>query len=285
MADTGPAAGDPPAPRTPARGGAGERRRANDLDGAEWTRFSISVWSDLKKTPEELALGHPALFPSVLVERVIRCFTRETDRTILDPFCGSGSTLVAACRLGRHGIGFEVAPDYVALARKRLLALGYETGWELHPESAERIPERLEPESVDLCVTSPPYWDILSQRRTADGRAVRDYAASRGDLSRIPDYDEFLARLAGIFRGVYSVLRPGAHLVVNVMDLRKKDRFYPFHSDLAARLAQDGAGWVFEDLIVWDRRADYNHFRPLGYPYVFRINKAHEYLLIFRKRA
>lgn len=38
-------------------------RRANDLDGATWTRYSISIWSDLRKTPEEASLKHPACSP------------------------------------------------------------------------------------------------------------------------------------------------------------------------------------------------------------------------------
>jgi hypothetical protein len=72
---------------------------------------------------------------------------------------------------------------------------------------------------------------------------------------------------------------------VNVMDLRKQSQFYPLHSDLAARLSEAGRErrFIYDDLIVWDRRADYNNLRPLGYPAVFRINKVHEFLLIFRK--
>jgi hypothetical protein len=36
---------------------------------------------------------------------------------------------------------------------------------------------------------------------------------------------------------------------------------------------------------VWNRQAEYNNLRPLGYPAVFRVNKVHEYLLIMQKRA
>lgn len=268
-----------PKPETP--------RRANDLEGAEWTRNSISVWSDIRKTPEEAALKHPAMFPTMLVDRVIRCFTREGGRQILDPFAGSGSTLVASARRERYGIGFEVSEEYVGLARRRLGGLGKaEPGdYVLHPESAERIPELLAPESVDLCVTSPPYWDILAQKRSADGKAIRDYDPSAADLSRTPDYAVFLERLARVFDGVYPVLKPGAYCVVNVMDLRKRDRFFPFHSDLAERLSnpEKGGCFIYDDLIIWDRRAEYNNLRPLGYPAVFRINKVHEFLVIFRK--
>lgn len=265
------------------------RKRANDLDGAEWTRNSISVWSDIRKTPEEAALKHPAMFPQVLVQRVIECFTRADQQTILDPFAGSGSTLVAARALGRTGIGFEVCQDYLELARRRLTATDDSPSdphpWRLYPESAERIPDVLPPESVDLCVTSPPYWDILAQRRTADGKEIRDYGPAEEDLSRVADYEEFVERLARVFDGVYTVLKPGAYCVVNVMDLRKKSRFFPLHSDLAARLSDPDRGgrFIYDDLIIWDRRTDYNNLRPLGYPAVFRINKVHEFLLIFRK--
>jgi len=42
-------------------------------------------------------------------------------------------------------------------------------------------------------------------------------------------------------------------------------------------------GYVLEDIIIWDRRREYNNLRPLGYPYVFVVNKVHEYILIFKK--
>jgi len=82
------------------------RRRANELDGRTWTRYSISVWSDIVRSAEEKALKHPALFPVALPRRLIEMFTTSDDLYILDPFMGTGSTLVAAKQLGRVGIGF-----------------------------------------------------------------------------------------------------------------------------------------------------------------------------------
>jgi DNA modification methylase len=78
------------------------------------------------------------------------------------------------------------------------------------------------------------------------------------------------------------VLKQGGHCIVILMDIRKKDKFFPFHSDLADRMKD--IGFEFEDLIIWDRQHEYNNMKPLGYPYVFRINKVHEYIMIFRKR-
>ncbi len=79
-----------------------DKKRANELGGTDWTRYSISVWRDIKRSAEERALKHPAMFPVALVERLILCFTRDTDKIILDPFVGSGSTLLAAKNLNPH---------------------------------------------------------------------------------------------------------------------------------------------------------------------------------------
>jgi DNA modification methylase len=259
-------------------------RRANELSGKEWTALSISVWKDIRKTADEMHLDHPAMFPIMLVKRVIQCFTTSSERMILDPFMGSGSTLVGACLLGRKGIGFEIYPDYVELAKQRLSVCtrdGSSGSFVIHPHDAIKLGEFVEPSSIDFCFTSPPYWNILTQRRTADYKEVRNYGDSERDLGRKHSYTDFLESLGRIFYEVLKVLKPGKYCVVNVMDLRKRNRFYPFHSDLARMLEK--VGYIFDDIIIWDRSHEYNNLRPLGYPAVFRINKVHEYLLIFQK--
>jgi DNA modification methylase len=137
--------------------------------------------------------------------------------------------------------------------------------------------------TVDICITSPPYWDILSRKRSADYKAVRDYAEGDGDISKVADYRQFLDELTSIFGRVYSALKPRGFCIIVVMDIRKQDKFYPFHSDLAARLCREDVGFFLDDIVIWDRRQEYNNLRPLGYPTTFRINKIHEYILILRK--
>jgi DNA modification methylase len=265
----------PPEPARP-------RRRCNELDGRRWLQNSISVWSDIRKTPEEARLGHPAMFPQMLDERLIETFLPPAGELVLDPFAGSGSTLLAAERMGRRGVGLELSAEYVDLAQRRLSALrNGEPRAALHQASASEVLAYVERDSVDLCITSPPYWDILNQRRTADLKAIRHYGNQAGDLGVISDYGEFLNALTAVFGEVLVALRPGAYCCVVVMDLRKKDRFFPLHSDLATRLA--GIGYIFDDLIIWNRQSEYNNLRPLGYPSVFRVNKVHEFVLLLRK--
>ena len=263
-----------------------DKTRANDLDGKTWTQYSISIWSDIRKTQEEIALGHPAIFPIALVSRLIRMFTRTTDKRILDPFAGTGSTILAARRLGKHGIGIELSPKFAMQAQQRceqdMLPMDEEPGSAVvHLANALNLSEFVENGSIDMVITSPPYWDILNEKRTADYKEIRNYGNEEEDLGKISSYGTFLDHLQSVFLPVYESMREGAYCCVIVMDLRKKDRFYPFHSDVAQFMER--IGFIYDDLIIWDRRQEYNNLRPLGYPCVFRVNKVHEYILIFQK--
>ena len=109
--------GDTPVLKSPTRK---PRRHCNTLDGKRWLQNSISVWSDIRKTSQEARLKHPAMFPQMLVERLIETFLPTDANFVLDPFAGSGTTILAAEAMGKKGIGLELSPEYVSLARSRL---------------------------------------------------------------------------------------------------------------------------------------------------------------------
>ena len=276
-------------------------KRANGLGGREWERFSISIWSDIKKTPEEKRLGHPAMFPLALATRLIRCFTPDGESVVLDPFAGIGTTPIAAEMLGKTGVGIELNEEFAAKARSRETPFGgladsnpaatagasgapaaaVEGKRIIHTDDATLLLLHVPPSSVDFVLTSPPYWDILLQERSADGKEIRHYGEEEKDLGKVPEYGAFINALGKIFHQAFVAMKPGAYCVVVVMDIRKKSRFYSFHSDVTVMM--EGLGFLYDDVIIWDRRHEYNNMRPLGYPSKFRINKAHEFLLIFQK--
>lgn len=263
-------------------------KRANELDGKTWLQYSFSIWRDIAKTDEERNLGHPAMYPTKLASKIIEIFSKRGD-LILDPFLGSGSTLIAAKMLGRQGVGVELSKEYIDLAWRRVknMQLNFATKVsdlmepKIYNTSAFETSRLLKPNSIDLIVTSPPYWDILTERRSADRKAIRKYSDSKEDLGNIHNYEEFIEKLGMAFNEFYKVLKIGMYCVVVVMDIRKKSRFYPFHIDLIKKLSR--VGYNLDDIIIWDRQMEYNNMRPLGYPSVFRVNKVHEYILIFRK--
>ena len=89
----------------------------SDLAADEFMELTLDLWD----IPTESAkrVNHPAPFPVELPEKVISLFTYRDD-LVLDPFMGSGSTLVAARRLGRRYVGYDLDPAYVAIARERV---------------------------------------------------------------------------------------------------------------------------------------------------------------------
>ena len=259
-----------------------KKERLNDLDGKTWEKYSISIW-EITKSQEERKLGHPAMFPVELCRRLIEIYTKKGD-AVLDPFMGSGSVVVAARDLERRGVGFEINPEFVELARKRLLQqkiVNLNVGADIYCEDARNLLRYVEPNSIDLVITSPPYWNIHRRKRTADHKEPRPYSSMEADLGNISDFDRFIEELKSIFEKVYTVLKNGKRCVVVVMDIRQGSKFIPFHINIIDMMTE--LGFTLEDIIIWDRRLEYNSLRPLGYPYNFIVNKVHEYILIFRK--
>jgi len=83
----------------------------------EFTAATLDVWAIQPESARRV--GHPAPFPVELPEQLIRLYT-FVDDLVLDPFMGSGSALVAAARLGRRYVGYDLDDSYVALARRRV---------------------------------------------------------------------------------------------------------------------------------------------------------------------
>jgi DNA modification methylase len=263
--------------------------RMNNLTGKEWLQNSFTIWRDIVKTPEERATKHPALFPQELVEKLIRLYLRDPGSRVLDPFMGIGSTLLASMNQGMKGIGFDLSSDFCAKTQARVEKFSGSVipdtkviQPEIHNSDSRKISTTLEPESIDLVITSPPYWDILNQKRTADGRVIRNYSDDLEDLGNIPDYDLFLSDLKEVYTEVYKVMKPGSRCIAVVMDIRKKDKFYPLHED-QSRIMRE-IGFELDEYVIWDRQRDYNNMKTLGYPYVYRFNRVHEFICIYLKR-
>lgn len=259
-------------------------KRKIEIDGKTWLQYSISIWSDIRKSTEENGLAHPAIFPTMLPERLISIYSHEND-LIFDPFAGSGSTLVAAKNSKRFSKGIELSDEFIKLYERRTNNLNLFDDEEYEPTlikgDSRELLKWIEKSSVQLTITSPPYWDILNQKRTADYKEIRNYGDFDSDLGNIKSYDDFLNVLKNVFTQVYYVTKINGFCCIVLMDLRKKDKFYPFHLNTIEFMSD--IGFVLDDIIIWDRRQEYNNLRPLGYPYVFRINKVHEFILIFKK--
>ena len=87
------------------------------IEKEEFMESTLSIWNINPARAKKI--GHPAPFPVELAERFINLYSYEKD-LILDPFIGSGTTALAASKLKRNYIGYEVNAEYCKLAEKRL---------------------------------------------------------------------------------------------------------------------------------------------------------------------
>jgi site-specific DNA-methyltransferase (adenine-specific) len=91
------------------------QRDASRIDKDEFNRWFQQIWNITGASTKQ----HPAPFPLELATRLVRMFS-FTDDTVLDPFCGSGTTMIAALRTGRNSIGVEIDPEYCRMAARYL---------------------------------------------------------------------------------------------------------------------------------------------------------------------
>ena len=137
----------------------------------------------------------------------MRIYLKGEEKQILDPFLGVGTTLLAAKALGHRGLGIDLNPEYCEIAATRIKAAPgvNEAEIKIVNDDSRELLKHIEPESVDLVVTSPPYWDILNRNRTADKKETANYSDSESDLGNIADYEEFLSDLKEVFSRFISL--------------------------------------------------------------------------------
>ncbi|HMF31159.1 MAG TPA: site-specific DNA-methyltransferase, partial [Candidatus Lokiarchaeia archaeon] len=214
-----------------------DRNTLNDLTGTEWLRYTKSwfVMDGKAADIDEAIENHPGSFPPELAAHFIKFFTKQ-GQMIIDPFMGIGSTFAAAADLGRQCIGVELNPEYADYARRRVPAAGgYDRRLIVHTADARQIQAIWKKEDyppVNLCITSPPYWNMLGTSRggveSTQKQRVKEgydetYSTDPRDLGNIDDYEEYVRELSNIFVALNPILQDGAHLVIILQNCRPKD--------------------------------------------------------------
>lgn len=275
------------------------RNSINDLTGKEWLPETKSYFFQkglgADHPDAQIERQHPAPYSFQDIEKLILFFTKR-GMTVLDPFGGVGSTAKACELSARHCISIELSEKYHNLSIKRLekeVRKGASRNHQfINGDTCEILPT-LETNSVDMVVTSPPYWGILKKQdqkvkknRVANHLDTK-YSDSDKDLGNVENYDEFLNILVNrVFLQSARVLRQGKYMLIVVSDFRDKGDFISFHSDLIQRLNNvripNGGtlGLAGTKILIQNHKS----LHPYGYPYSYVENIHHQYVLIFRKK-
>lgn len=255
-------------------------KEKSQLTKEEWREYTKTVWSIANVSHPV----HPATFPVEIPKRLTKLFSFWGE-TVLDPFGGVGTTAVAALREGRRAISIDQNSAFVQETRARLKRE------KLNAEKADirvgdsRKLSHLKDDSIDLIVTSPPYWDKAN------------YGGKSNDIGKTCSYASFLLELRSVFKECVRVLRPGRKFCVVTANVNQMTDHglltFPISTDIGVMLRDLGLVMINE--IIWSkdgtggRWGSANGQRPIfgSYPYPpnFLFKNVHEYVIIFAKPA
>ena len=281
-----------------------EKNTLNDLTGKQWIKFTKSWFIDNPPPRKENEILHPAKFPEKLAKDFISFFTKKGD-IVLDPFLGSGSTIVACSEIERSGIGIELSEKYYEISLQRS-GMEHQTTLPIPDSKATgvriikgdareadvilpQVLADLKAKSVDFVLTSPPYWKMLKESRGGVESASKQrkkngldthYSEDNRDLENIGDYDVFLETLVTIFATIKRFVKPDGYIVIVIQNVITNDgEVKPLAWDIARRLSN-----VFE---VRQEKIWCQDNKPLGiwgYPKTYVSNVHHHYCLVFQNK-
>jgi len=260
---------------------------------------SIPAWIIPKPPPRsKREVLHPAKFPETLIEEFIELFSHPGE-VVFDPMIGTGSTVIAAMRKKRHGVGLDLSAQFASIAEERILR---ESARGLDLFGSERVTGKilvgdalhldevreLEDATFAYAVTSPPYWSMLQNPGSENQAARRErllplvYSDQKVDIGNIVDYDEFLCSLEQIYSHVANKLRPGGVLTIIVKNVKRDHVVYPLAWDLVAKLCSAGGRYAYLGTTFWCQ--DDVGLKPFAVGIHWVSNVLHQYCLHLQRR-
>ena len=200
---------------------------------------------------------------------LIRLYSKEGD-TILDPMVGSGTTMIEAKSLGRHGIGFDIHTEVVKIAQEACKFSCEKCIEPVIKQGDARNMNSIQDESVDLVATHPPYLNIIKY-----GTKSID-----GDLSAISNLQKFRDEIEKVAQECYRVLKPGKYCAILIGDTRRRRHYVPLAFSVMQRFLK--AGFILkEDVIKVQHNCSTTRYWSSQQKDFLLI--MHEHLFVFRK--
>ncbi len=269
-----------------------EPSHINCMTAKEWLKSQLGVWQFFYESRDirDKTL-HPATFPISLSKKVIELFSHQGE-LILDPFVGSGTTLVAANDTNRNAVGFDLQKNYIDLCESRLAqkSLFNNSQQIAIQDDARNISKYIANDTLSLIWTSPPYANLLNRKRQNKSRRdrkneqlgkIEQYSQDERDLGTM-FIEDYTKAMGDIFEPLLPLLRPKAHCVINVPDMWWENRRITIHVSLIEELRN--RGYELRNIIIWDRTNVVNKIGIFGWPSNYiTMGVTFEYLLDFWK--
>jgi len=263
----------------------------NCMTAKDWLKSQLGVWQFFYEGRDIRDKNlHPATFPIALSKKVIELFTHEGE-LVLDPFVGSGTTLVAASDLNRNAVGFDLQKHYLDLCVGRLSQNCNMFNHAIQiaiQDDARHVSDYFANDSISLIWTSPPYANLLNRKRKNKSRRdrnndqlgkVEQYSQDDRDLG-ILELSSYSEAMGEIFQKLLPLLKPKGHCVINVPDMWWENKRITIHIALVEELRK--RGYELRNIIIWDRTNIVNQIGIFGWPSNYiTMGVTFEYLLDF----
>ena len=258
----------------------------NDLNLNRWKEYddiiTDSLWILNKRDNSGIHhAGYWGNFIPQIPNQLLRRYTKKGE-WILDPFLGSGTTLIESQRLGRNAVGIELSKKVLDQTKKNIAK-------EVNPDKVKlkyvnddstsvdlnKVLTSLQIKSVQFQIFHPPYWDIIK------------FSDSKSDLSNAKSIDEFLKSFGNVLDNCLPHLDKKRFAAVVISDKYSGGEWIPLGFYVMQEVLKRGMILKstivknFEETTAKRNQKELWRYRALaGGFYVFK----HEYIFIFQKR-
>ncbi len=259
------------------------KKTINDLDMTRWKEYNNiitdSLWIIDKRDNSGLHKGdyHGNFIPQI-PQQLINRYTKKGE-WVLDAFLGSGTTLIECQKLGRNGIGIDIDPNILEVAKERAMATEGNSKLEFINGDSSKIKldkylSKYDIDKVNLIIYHPPYWDIIK------------FNDIKGNLANLDSLDKFLKGFEKVIDNTAKYLEEERYLGIVIGDIYKNSEWVPLSSHIIQLMLKKN--YILKSVVVkninetkgkQNQKAIWRYRALLGGFYIFN----HEYILIFKK--